>query len=50
MIARFAKYVPFHLIEDHFRLGWMAPEPHVLDIHHEFGITMTWICECKVPK
>ena len=48
-MTRAFKFVPFRLIEDYFRCGWMMSFPNSPMHHHYYGCELKWICDCKIP-
>ena len=46
---RHLKFVPYALVEDYLRMGWLVLFPNAPMHHHAYGIEMAFICDCKVP-
>ena len=44
---RYVRFVPFALVEDHLRMGWMVLMPSALASHNVYGVAMAYLCECR---
>jgi hypothetical protein len=50
MIVSHTKFVPYHEVLDHLRLGW-CPSPALAGTHHgEYSVLMLWQCDCDPPE
>jgi hypothetical protein len=50
MTERIFHRVPFHLIEDWLRCGWMVAIPNGPAYHNLYGALLEWRCSCKMPR
>jgi len=48
MVDRYLKFVPFHAVEDHLRLGWAEGGSLEGTYHDQWAIIMVWQCDCPV--
>ncbi len=50
MRHRIFHYVTYARVPDWLACGWMVSIPNAPMYHHVYGLTLEWLCDCKMPR
>lgn len=50
MRDRFFKFVTYDRALDWLRVGWIVAIPNAPMHHHHYGVTLEWLCDCKMVR
>ena len=43
-------YVTYNRIPDWLACGWLIVPPNAVMHHHEYGLVLEWLCDCKMVR
>lgn len=50
MADRIFHHVTWDRLTDWLCCGWMMSKPNALMHHHEYGVLVEWLCDCKMAR
>jgi hypothetical protein len=50
MRDRVFHYVPYARALDWLRVGWIVAQPNCSTLQDLYGVTMEWLCDCKMAR